>query len=118
MDKTKPIFDQRKIYEEEIMPHISEIKKICALNHFPCFTCVAVANNGKETTYKYDGVLPGYLNMNLANDHFSRHLCVANGFEVKPPGVVDNFESVEDFLSENPIEDSSITEIPPELLDS
>ena len=117
MEKTTSFYDQKKLYEEELMPHISAIKKICALNQIPCFTCVAIANNAKETTYKYDGVLTGYLGLTLTDDHFHRHLCVANGFEVKAPGVTDDFKTVEEFLNENPLEDSSITEIPPELLE-
>ena len=117
MKEETSIYDQKKLYEEEIMPHVSAIKKICALNQIPCFTCVAVANNLKETTYKYDGVLTGYLGLILTDDHFSRHLCVANGFEVKAPGVTDDFKNVDDFLNENPVEYSTVTEIPPELLE-
>lgn len=117
MEDKNPYYDYKKIYNDEILPHILQIKKICALNKFPCFTCVAVSNSEKGTEYKYDGVLTGYLKMNLKDDHFTKHLCVANGFNVKAPGSTDDFEDVEKFLNENPLEGSFISEIPPELLD-
>lgn len=117
MEKESSYFDQKKLYETEILPHITAIKKICVVNHIPCFTCVAVANTKKDTTYKYDGVLTGCLDLQLTNDTFSRHLCVANGFEIKNPNKDNNFQAVEDFLSENAGEDTSIEEIPQELLE-
>ena len=47
--------------------------------------------------------MTGYLDLNLTDDKFAKHLCVANGFEVKPVGAANNFEDVTDFLAENPL---------------
>ena len=94
-------FDKKKIYNQEIAPLIAEIKKICALNKIPCFTCVAVSNKEDKTEYAYDGVLTGFLNMELSDDRFSKHLCVANGFDVKPIGAVADFSQITDFMADS-----------------
>jgi len=95
-------YNQEKLYEKEIQPLVDEIKKICAEHRLPFFTCVAVSNTAKKTTYKYDGLLTGYLDIALTDDKFSKHLCVANGFDVKPVGVSSDFSDVTDFISELP----------------
>ena len=102
MDTNNNIFNHEKLYNTEIEPLINEIRKICAEHKVPCFVCVAVSNNAKKTTYKYDGILPGFLELELNDDQFAKHLCVANGFDVKPIGVSNDFSDVADFIAEIP----------------
>lgn len=90
------IYDKTEIYEKEIVPKLAEIKKICELNDIPFFNCVAVKNAEDGTVYKYDGILTGSKQIKLADDQFEKHLCVANGFDVKTSTEVDF--SDEDFL--------------------
>ena len=114
MDKKNINYNQKALFENEIMSLVQEIKKKCVLNKIPCFVCAAVANNAKKTEYIYDGVLTGTLGINLTDDKFSKHLCVANGFEIKAPGVADTFSDVSDFVSQNNFNDV-IQEIPQDL---
>lgn len=116
MTAKKPtIYNKEEIYKKEIVPLIDQIKKIAGLNDLPFFICVAIANTEKHTTYRYDGVLTGYLGFNLADDQFKKHLCVANGFDVKAPNSSMDFDKVTDFLAETTNNDSSVEEIPPEM---
>lgn len=115
MPNKKPtIYNKEEIYKKEIVPLISQIKKISALNDLPFMICVATTNDEKHTTYRYDGVLTGYLGYNLTDDQFHKHLCVANGFDVKAPNASMDFDKVTDFLAETKNNDSPIEEIPPE----
>ena len=109
-------FNYEKLHKSEIQPLINEIKKICAKNKVPFFACVAVSNSEKGTEYEYDGVLPGFLNLKLGDDQFAKHLCVANGFEVRPAGIVNDFSDVSDFIANIPdgMFESYIEEIPEE----
>lgn len=114
-EKKSTIYNKEEIYKQKIVPLIDQMKKIAALNDLPFFVCVASANTDKHTTYRYDGVLTGYLGFNLADDQFKKHLCVANGFDVKSLNASVDFDKVTDFLAENPNNDSTVEEIPPEI---
>lgn len=104
METNKQIFNHEKLYETEIAPLVNKLKKICAQNKVPCFVCTAVSNSETKTKYVYDGILPGFLELKLSDDQFSKHLCVANGFEVKPIGVSNDFADVTDFIADTPTE--------------
>lgn len=95
-------FNHSKIYEKELVPLINEMKKICALNKIPFFTCVAVSNTDTKTKFAYDGILPGYLDLELSDNQFAKHLCIANGFDIKPIGAVNDFSDVTDYLANMP----------------
>lgn len=109
-DTSITVYNEEKLYEEKLLPLITEIKKICVLSKIPCFTCVATANSSKGTTYKYDGVLTGTLNVNLSDDRFAKHLCVANGFDVHAPG--SEAGELSDFLEQVPQPEATLVEEP------
>lgn len=83
------VYDKTDIYEKEIVPKLTEIKRICELNDIPFFSCVAAKNDENGTIYKYEGILTGSKQINLHDDHFEKHLCVANGFDVKTSSEID-----------------------------
>lgn len=85
------IYDKTKLYEKEILPKLLEIKKICELNDLPFFSCCAVKSEEEKTTYKYEGILTGSKGIELYDDKYRKHLCVANGFDVKT-NILSNIE--------------------------
>lgn len=110
-------YNSEKLYTDEIKPLLNQIKKICVTNNLPFISCVATANNDTKTTYRYDGVLTGTLGVTLSDNKFAKHLCIANGFDVKAPGTIDDFSDVAQFVADNPASDAGITEIPADLLE-
>lgn len=96
------VYDARKLYTEQIRPHIVEIKKICKLNKVPFVCTCATANDEKGTTYENDGVLTGSNNINLKEDRFIRYLLVIRGAELAPIGSIKLDKAAIDYIGEPP----------------
>lgn len=105
-------FNYRDIYDKKIQPIVHELKKQCELNQIPMFVTCCVANTEeKGTLYRSDAIGTGSRGIELKDDHIEKHLCVANGFFVKPPNVGNELSDEaleyigslddEDFLTES-----------------
>lgn len=83
--------DNKKIYEEKILPVIEELKKVCSECGMPVFVTVCTNNTDTATEYIADMISPLMLKQELTDDHFTKHLAVLNGFEVtaSKPDIVE-----------------------------
>lgn len=81
-----------KIYNEQIAPHLKEIKRICGIEKIPFF---AIFELDDKASVDKDGVLdyqyetevlsPGFLGVKASNDKVTQMISVVNGFDVVPP---------------------------------
>lgn len=77
----------------------NEIQIKCEKAGISFFAGFAIANSEKGTKYYYDGILTGSEEITLADDRIERHICVANGFEVRPKNVVLDISEDEEIQS-------------------
>lgn len=97
--KKKTVYDKKKIYQNEIAPHVVQAMRLCVKHNIPFFFQCAVANTEKETTYAGDFWLTGAGQINLADDRFERHLAVMNGFDTYWPTYRETFKAAQNMLS-------------------
>ena len=77
-------YDKKKKYEENVAPVVAELKRVCTENGIPVFVTVCVENTDGNSIYESDMISPTMLKLDLAEDHFPKHLGVVNGFDVAP----------------------------------
>ena len=82
----------RKIYEEQIAPHVREIRKICGIEKIPCFMLFELDDNASVDKdnlltfeYEVEAISPGFLGVKATNDKVTQMINVMNGFDVVPP---------------------------------
>ena len=101
-------FNKQEFYEKEIKPLALQINQKCILNNIPVLLCTAVANTEKKTVYRYEGVVPSLLGLELTDDKFAKHICVSQGFNVVIPNVTDELSNIGDCLEDYSNEDAYI----------
>lgn len=82
-------YDMKELFDKEIYPHVSELKKICKLNNLPIMISCAVTNRGGVTKYENDGVFTGSSNLKLYDDQFERMLLIMRGAKVSTLGALE-----------------------------
>ncbi len=93
------IYNSKKIYNDEILPLINQIKIICAKNNLPFFCTCPVVNSEEETKYETDGYFTGSSGINLKKDHIINMIKVLRGVELKPVGRVQLDADAIDYIS-------------------
>lgn len=79
-------YNKSTIYHTEIEPVVKKLTALCYEKGLPCFISVALANNDEGwTDYASDLVSPDKVNVELNDDHISRHVNILNGFHTKLP---------------------------------
>lgn len=79
-------FNKEKEFEE-VAEHIEAIKKWCVLNRVPMAMSFAIADDGKETTYKNEYISCATSKRVLADDKMEKYVKVYNGFNVIPEEI-------------------------------
>ncbi len=74
-----------KVIQDEIAPHLNEIKKICSINKIPFFFSVAAQDDGVQTTYLSEIISPKTSGTQLSNDKITPMLNIVNGFKAVDP---------------------------------
>ena len=52
--KTISNFNVSEYYEENVLPLVLQIKKLCIKENLPMFLCICTKNSAKETSYEYE----------------------------------------------------------------
>lgn len=81
-------FDKREIYETKIEPLVNKLADFCMMQRIPFFFACCVANDKKNSEYKYDGNSPEMLGLKLNDQFFDKMLLVIHGFDVETSEVV------------------------------
>lgn len=79
-------YDKSSVYASDIEPLVKKLTALCYEKGLPCFVSVALSNNDEGwTDYASDLVSSDKVNVELNDDHISRHVNVLNGFHTKLP---------------------------------
>lgn len=75
------MFDKRNEYKRFVEPYLKRAYEACSMYGIPFFASCCVSDDGKNTAYK--NMINGASSngIKLADDQFSRHINVANGFD-------------------------------------
>ena len=95
----EPVYYNKKdVYEEQIVPLLSQIKTICNAEKMPMFISVAVVNSEKETVYANDAVLAS-TGVRLSDNRIADVLLSLNGLVVDYPEYIKtNLRELEEFI--------------------
>ena len=88
------IYNKQQAFKKNILPHLQHALKEALKLDIPFFCGAAVYNDIYETKYHYMGNMTGSSGITLSEDHFERHLLVANGFDAVPPSNSITFEKI------------------------
>lgn len=80
-------YDKTQVYKNEILPLITQMKKICSLNNMPIFFSCAVKNTNGDTSYAKEGFLTGSNKIGLYKDLFPTYLAVGHIDLVPAAGI-------------------------------
>ena len=94
MNENATKFNYQKAFTQKVLPHLEEAYREALKINMPFFAGTAFYNDQYETKYHYMGNMTGSAGITLAEDHFERHLLVANGFMAVPPSNEVTFEKI------------------------
>lgn len=98
-------FDKTKSYKEHIQPIVEQLKMRCEAHDIPMFVTCCVKSTEEETKYIREGVCTGSKKYQLADDQIEKHLLVANGFKVSPPGFCEELpDNFLEYIAENEVD--------------
>ena len=72
--------NKTKEYTQEIEPLVNQIIEKCNDLKIPMFMTFALADNGKDTTYKNRMIDAPYLDVKLSKNNIVDHMNIVNGF--------------------------------------
>ena len=95
--KTATVYERHQIWDEKCQPLFSELVEILDNYEIPFFAAICVANNGTESDYVVDALVPSVKEMKLCEDYITKHLKVHRGYEVRvpQPDIILDMDSVE-----------------------
>lgn len=75
------MFDKTEAYRKYVKPYLEQAYRASELYGIPCFFSCCVRDDGKNTCY--ENIINGAVSngLHLADDQFTRHINVANGFD-------------------------------------
>lgn len=94
--------EMEHVYNNEILPKIEEINKICKLKGIPFFYAFVTGNDEHGTEYKYDSCMSYTNDINLKDDKMAEFTLIMLGCKAERPGVVKSFnDEATMYISEN-----------------
>lgn len=107
------IYDKREFYKKKVEPLVNEITKLCVLEGLPIFIAAPVTNTEKETSYVYDGIFTGSMQINLTDDKLEDFIMVTRGAEVKSLVAINEFskDAMNYIMDDSFIDEENIEEI-------
>lgn len=75
------IYDYKEVYEEEILPHIKEVMRVCRQYRIPVFLTIPIQNKENETTYETEILTPGSEGICLYQDNIRKIVMVQADIE-------------------------------------
>lgn len=80
-------FDKSKEFEIKAEPLLQELLKVCKFYEIPLFITACPKSECAKTWYRNYHVSTTINHQILQDDQIRKHLLVANGFDVIPPGT-------------------------------
>lgn len=80
-------FDKRTEFETKAEPLLQELVKVCKFYEIPLFITACPESECAKTWYRNYHVSTTINHQILQDDQIRKHILVANGFDVIPPGT-------------------------------
>ncbi len=94
------IYKKDKVFKDEILPKLQEIKHICNRNDIPFISVFATENTEDKTYYQLDGLMPGVKDMKLSDNKLREIYMIVSDY--RSEGKIDIDDEDDSFPEELP----------------